>query len=39
MNEWLGDLPIWLVAENGLYIRPPSDDHPLKMSEMPPEWE
>ena len=23
MNEWLGDLPIWLVAENGLFIRPP----------------
>jgi len=23
MNEWLGDLPIWLVAENGLWIRPP----------------
>ena len=19
MNEWLGDLPIWLVAENGLF--------------------
>jgi len=24
MNEWLGDLPIWLVAENGLWIRPPA---------------
>ena len=23
MNEWLGDLPIWLVAENGLFFRPP----------------
>ena len=23
LNEWLGDLPIWLVAENGLWIRPP----------------
>ena len=23
MNEWLGDLPIWLVAENGLFLRPP----------------
>jgi hypothetical protein len=21
MNELLGDLPLWLVAENGLYIR------------------
>ena len=26
MNEWLGDLPIWLVAENGLYIRAPGDE-------------
>jgi len=25
MNEWLGDLPIWLVAENGLFIRPPTE--------------
>ena len=24
MNEWLGDLPIWLVAENGLFYRRPS---------------
>lgn len=24
MNEWLGDLPIWLVAENGLYYRRPA---------------
>lgn len=23
MNEWLGELPIWLVAENGLWVRPP----------------
>jgi len=23
MDEWLGDLPIWLVAENGLYYRGP----------------
>lgn len=21
MNHWLGQLPVWLVAENGLYIR------------------
>ena len=21
VNEWLGDLPIWLIAENGLYFR------------------
>jgi len=27
MNEWLGDLPIWLVAENGLFVRPPVDVH------------
>jgi trehalose-phosphatase len=35
MNEWLGDLPIWLVAENGLWLRPP-----MGAAEMePPEWE
>ena len=33
MNEWLGDLPIWLVSENGLFIRPPVGDDPLKVSE------
>ena len=34
MNEWLGDLPLWLVAENGLYIRAPGAP-----GEQPPPWE
>ena len=25
VNEWLGDLPIWLIAENGLYFRKGGD--------------
>ena len=34
MNELLGDLPLWLVAENGLYIRAPGPP-----GEQPPPWE
>ena len=42
MNEWLGDLPIWLVAENGLFIRPPPAVSDAAMSAeavAEPEWE
>ena len=35
MNELLGDLPIWLVAENGLFFRPPLEVG----SEVQAEWE
>ena len=36
MNEWLGDLPLWLVAENGLYIRAPGAPGE---GGVPPPWE
>jgi len=36
MNEWLGDLPLWLVAENGLYIRAPGAPGEQHVS---PPWE
>ena len=35
MNEWLGDLPIWLIAENGLRATAGLADAVEAVSEIP----